>query len=71
MIVVKRETTDAGTIGVCEQCKQSGIVRPVEVTASAFGGAGRGWYTLCYNCHRPRVFWRKSVNDQTVYESPA
>jgi hypothetical protein len=70
MIVVNVEVRSTSPQGVCEECGVTAPIRKVEVKASAFGGAGRGWYTLCFDCFHPRVFWRRGA-DQTVYESPA
>ena len=71
MIVIKREDRDTGALGVCDECGLPTRTRKVEVKASAFGGAGRGWYDLCFDCFRPRIFWRRDETDKTIYESPA
>lgn len=71
MIIVKNEADGTGSMGICENCARETLVRKVEVKKSAFGGAGRGWYSLCCECFGHRVFWRKSEHDLTVYESPS
>lgn len=71
MIIVKdeRQYIDKNS-GECEQCHKTAPGRKVEIGASAFGGAGRGWYFLCYECWKPRIFWKPSQNSE-VNESPA
>jgi hypothetical protein len=68
MQIIKVEIPNECGVGVCENCKQSKPVRPVE----SFGhtGESRGWYNLCFSCFGPQVFWRENSNGLAMM-SPA
>ena len=49
---------DEATKGTCEQCHATNVwVRRIESTTSDFGGAGRGFFNVCFSCAKPVKIW--------------
>lgn len=72
MIIIEDERAKLNTaeFGICEECKQQKRVRPVYVGSQMFGGAPRGYYSFCFDCHGPVIRWKKSESG-AVITSPA
>ena len=63
--MTKRNDLSEASIGTCENCETERTkVRPVEAFSVMQMGrepASRGFYTICYKCFRPRVFWKDKM----------
>ena len=72
MIVIEdeRDILDTTEFGTCEECGKWKRVRPVFVSEQMFGGAPRGYYSFCFDCHGPVIRWKKSEGG-AVITSPA
>ena len=68
MQIIKVEIPAECGAGVCENCKKTKSVRPVE----SFGHTreSRGWFNLCFDCFGPQIFWRENDKGRTMM-SPA
>ena len=54
----------------CENCGNVRHVRKVEAL-SAFGGANRGFYNMCFFCCAPVLRWKDGrLKDSRVWETP-
>lgn len=56
-------------LGTCEECHQEKYGRMVKGTTPIMGGSPRGYFFLCFDCFKPRMYWKKS-DSSIVYETP-
>ena len=67
-MVVINDERGTGATGICENCGAEKPVRPVE-EFSWFSGSSRGYRSICFDCLKPRLFWRKSLSGR-VFVTP-
>lgn len=71
MIIVEdeRNIMNAGeSIGICIDCGKTKVGR--QVKTSGMLNTDRGYYFVCFDCLKPRIFWRKEPGGR-LYNSPA
>lgn len=55
-----------GELGTCENCKQSHKIGRF-VKAVGFNQESRGNFFICFDCFRPRIYWKKSEMSITYF----
>lgn len=72
MIVVKDESKDVAKAvsAVCDECGEIKPGRVVSVGKQMLGGK-RGSYFFCYECHKPKLYWKKSQSGSVFISSAA